>query len=148
MSAPEEMTGSHEKVPVAAIQWAIASGKIPDDLARLIERNLQVFQAHPDWFNAPDLHGTPKYAELVVKLGFWLATGCLSPDEFRFWADYVPPHDNLGWDVDLLGPEPGTLFPRILKMGPLYSRPEDCLAHEVRGRLESAPERSPLNTSG
>ena len=148
MNPPTEPVGGHDKVPAAAIQWAIASGKIPDDLSRQIQHHLQVFQAHPDWFNAPDLHGTAKCSELIVKLGFWLATDRLSADEFRFWADYVPPQDNLGWDVDLLGPEPGTLFPRILKMGPLYSDPDACLEHEVRGCLRNPNGSRPVNISG
>lgn len=147
MNAPETLTEPHDKVPVAAIQWSISSGKVPADLARVVENHLQVFQKSPRLFNAPDLHGAPKYSELVVKLAFWMATGHLSPDEFRFWLDYIPPYENLGWDVDLLGPEPGTLFPRVLKMGPLFSRPDDCLVHEVRGRLGVPPAGAAVSIS-
>ena len=113
------------------IHWAISLGKIPDDLARWIRDNIAVFQQDTALFDSADLQGPAKHAELVVKLGYWLAMGQLSEKEFRLWVDCIPPDDNVGWDVDLLHCPNGSQTRRVLKMGPLGSRPDACLIQET-----------------
>lgn len=113
------------------IHWAITMGKISGDIARQIQASLAVFRVDGDLYDSVDLRGPVKQAELIVKLGYWLAMGQLSEKEFREWADCIPPDDNAGWDVDLLHCPSGSQTRRVLKMGPLASRPEACLVQET-----------------
>ena len=122
---------------VQTIRRAILNGRYPADVARRIKENLRIFLAKPALFNVADLRGAPKQAELVVKLGFWLAKGQLSEEEFRTWADAIPPEDNAGWDVDLLRAAPGSPFRDVLKMGRLDAEPG-------AGRVQDATPRRPL----
>ena len=115
----------------ATIRWAIVDGKIAWDIARRIEESLALCEAHVELFDTPGLQGPVKHAELVVKLGYWLAMGQLTDKEFRIWVDCIPPDDNAGWDVDLLHCPNGSQTRRVLKMGPLASRPEACLVQET-----------------
>ena len=114
------------------ICWAIASGQMPADLARLVQDNLDRFRAAGEPFDSLRLSGPAKRAELIVKLGYWLAVGQLSEREFRLWSECIPDdEDNAGWDVDLLQAEAGPHFRRALKMGPLATRPTSCLVQET-----------------
>lgn len=113
------------------IHWAITMGKVPGDIASQIQAALAVFRVDGELYDSENLHGPVKHAELVVKLGYWLAMGQLSEKEFRIWADCVPPDDNAGWDVDLLHCPNGSHTRRVLKMGPLASKPESCLVQET-----------------
>ena len=101
----------------ATIRWAIADGKITWDIARRVEESLAVCEANAGLFDAPGLQGPVKRAELVVKLGYWLALGQMTPADFREWIERIPPEDNLGWDVDLCPRRPGSALPPVLKMG-------------------------------
>ena len=112
------------------IHWAISLGKIPNDIAERIQNALSAFNANAALFDSPDLRGPAKHAELVVKLGYWLAMGQLTARDFRIWADCIPPDNNAGWDVDLLHAAPGSPFHHVLKMGPLVTHPEACLVQE------------------
>ena len=118
------------------IHWAISLGKIPDDVARWIRDSISVFQEDTAMFDSAELRGPAKRAELVVKLGYWLAMGQLTEKEFRLWADCIPPDDNAGWDVDLLHAAPGSTFRYVLKMGPLATHPDACLVQDWSGRKE------------
>lgn len=113
------------------IHWAISRGKIPNDIAQRIQSALSVFRVDAELFDAQHLRGSAKQAELIVKLGYWLAMDQLTEKEFRIWADCIPPEDNAGWDVDLLHGPNGSQTHRVLKMGPLASRPEACLVQET-----------------
>ena len=115
---------------IQTIRRAILNGRYPADVARRIKENLRIFLAKPALFNVADLRGAPKQAELVVKLGFWLAKGQLTEKEFRIWADCIPPDDNAEWNVDLLRAAPGSKMRHILKMGPLGTQSEACLVQE------------------
>lgn len=115
---------------VAPIHWAISLGKIPGDIAERLQNALAVFHADTALFDSPDLRGPAKCAELIVKLGYWLAMGQLAERNFRAWADSIPPDDNAGWDVDLLRDAHGAPFQYVLKMGPLVAHPEACLVQE------------------
>ena len=116
---------------IQTIRRAILNGRYPVDVAQRIKENLRIFLAKPSLFNLASLRGAPKQAELVVKLGYWLAMGQLTDKEFRIWADCIPPDDNAGWDVDLLHCPNGSQTHRVLKMGPLGSQPEACLVQET-----------------
>ena len=111
----------------SAIHWAISAGRIPDDIVRIIREGLIFFQEDDALYDSPNLQGPAKRAELVVKLGYWLAVGQLTEKEFRLWANCIPPENNAGWDVDLLHPGPQAQTHRVLKMGPLATEPEACL---------------------
>ena len=113
------------------IHWAISMGKNPDDNARRIQQALSIFRIDVDLFDSENLRGPAKQAELIVKLGYWLAMNQLAEKEFRVWADCIPPEDNAGWDVDLLHATPGSHSRHILKMGPLGTQPETCLVQET-----------------
>ncbi len=113
------------------IQWAMLLGNIPDDIAGQIRTSMAFFKENTELFDSQNLQGPTKQAELIVKLGYWLAMGQLSEKEFRIWAGCIPEEDNAGWDVDLLNSEPESHFRHILKMGPLASRPEACLIQET-----------------
>ena len=115
------------KIPLATIRWAKANEKYPPDIVRHIEDSLGCFKGDPGLYDTPDLQGPAKRAELVIKLGYWLALGQLNTLEFRDWVERIPPEDNLGWDVDLCPPQPGSVLPRVLKMG-LHApvRPVGC----------------------
>ena len=115
------------------IHWAISLGKIPEDIAQRIQNALSVFRVEADLFDSQQLRGPVKEAELIVKLGYWLAMNQLTEKEFRIWADRIPPDDNAGWDVDLLHAAPESRFRNILKMGPLATNPESCLVQESYG---------------
>ena len=106
-------------------------GKVPGDIASQIQAALAVFRVDGELYDSENLHGPVKHAELVVKLGYWLAMGQLTDKEFRIWVDCIPPDDNAGWDVDLLHCPNGSQTRRVLKMGPLASRPESCLVQET-----------------
>lgn len=112
------------------IHWAITMGKVPGDIASQIQEALAVFRVDGDLYDSANLHGPVKRAELIVKLGYWLAMEQLTDKEFRIWADCIPLDDNAGWDVDLLHCPNGSQTRRVLKMGPLASRPEACLVQE------------------
>ena len=113
------------------IHWAITMGKVPGDIANQIQAALAVFRVDGELYDSENLHGPVKHAELVVKLGYWLAMGQLTDKEFRIWVDCIPPDDNAGWDVDLLHCPNGSQTRRVLKMSPLASRPESCLVQET-----------------
>ena len=113
------------------IHWAINMGKFSSDVARQIQEALAVFRVDADLYDSESLRGPTKQAELIVKLGYWLAMGQLSEKEFRLWVDCIPPDDNVGWDVDLLHCPNGSQTRRVLKMGPLGSRPDACLIQET-----------------
>ena len=113
------------------IHWAITMGKVHGDIANQIQAALAVFRVDGELYDSENLHGPVKHAELVVKLGYWLAMGQLTDKEFRIWVDCIPPDDNAGWDVDLLHGPNGSQTHRVLKMGPLASRPEACLVQET-----------------
>ena len=101
----------------ATIRWAIVDGKIAWDIARRIEESLALCEAHAELFDTPGLQGPLKHAELVVKLGYWLALGQMTPADFREWVARIPSEDNQGWDVDLSARRPGSALPHVLKMG-------------------------------
>ena len=109
------------------IRRAIVDGCFPDDVAQTVRENLRIFVLEPALYDKPGLRGAAKHAELVVKLGYWLAKGQLSEKEFRLWADCIPPEDNAGWNVALLRAARGSPFRHVLKMGPLATHPESCL---------------------
>jgi len=109
---------------------AIASGAVPEDIAQDLQQSIEVFKADTSLFDSAGLKGPLKHAEMMIKLGFWLAAGQLKVHEFRIWAACVPPHDNQGWDVDLLYSRPGSSLRNALKMGPIYTNPEACLVQE------------------
>ena len=111
----------------SAIHWASVLGKIPTDVAERIQGSLAHFKEDTALFDSPGLRGPPKRAELVIKLGYWLAVGQLSEKEFRCWVDCIPDESNVDWDVDLLPAAAGVPFPYTLKMGPLAANPESCL---------------------
>ncbi len=113
------------------IHWAISLGRIPDDIAQRIQHALSPFRIDADLFDSENLRGPAKQAELIVKLGYWLAMGQLTDKEFRTWAERIPPEDNAGWDVDLLHAAPGSGIRHVLKMGPLATKPEACLVQET-----------------
>ena len=98
----------------ATIRWAIVDGKIAWDVARRIEESLALCEAHAESFDTPGLQGPLKHAELVVKLGYWLALGQMTPADFREWVERIPPDDNQGWDVDLCARRPGSALPPVL----------------------------------
>ena len=105
------------------IHWAISLGKIPDDIVQRIQSALSVFRVDAELFDDQHLRGPAKQAELIVKLGYWLAMNQLTEKEFRIWADCVPPEDNAEWDVELIHAATGSLSRNILKMGPLNADP-------------------------
>ena len=74
-------------------------------------------EAQPALFDTPGLQGPLKHAELVVKLGYWLALDQMTAADFREWVERIPAEDNSGWDVDLCARRPGSALPHILKMG-------------------------------
>jgi len=113
------------------IHWAISLGKIPNDIVQTIQNALAFFRDDTVLFDSATLRGPVKHAELVVKLGYWLAMGQLNEKEFRIWADCIPPEENEGWDVDLLNAAPGSRIRHVLKMGPLATHPEACLVQET-----------------
>jgi hypothetical protein len=112
--------------PANTIRRAILDGQFPEDIAAMIKESFRVFQIEPALYDQPGLQGAAKHAELVVKLGYWLALGRLTGDEFREWTARIPPEDNQGWDVDLFPIQPGSVFPHILKMGRLFPFQEVC----------------------
>jgi len=118
-------------IHIQAIRRAILNGRYPAEIAQRIKNSLRIFLAKPSLFNLADLRGAPKQAELVVKLGYWLAKGQLTENEFRIWTDCIPPEDNAGWDVDLLRAAPGSPLRHVLKMGPLDTKSEACLVQET-----------------
>ena len=120
------------------IHWAISLGKIPDDIVQRIQSALSVFRVDAELFDDQHLRGPAKQAELIVKLGYWLAMNQLTEKEFRIWADCIPPEDNAGWDVDLLHVSPDSQVRHVLKMGPLATQPEACLVQETSWTV-SAP---------
>ena len=120
------------------IHWAISLGKIPDDIVQRIQSALSVFRVDAELFDDQHLRGPAKQAELIVKLGYWLAMNQLTEKEFRIWADCIPPEDNAGWDVDLLHASPDSQVRHVLKMGPLATQPEACLVQETSWTV-SAP---------
>ncbi len=124
-------------IHVKTIRRALLEGRFPEDVARRIKQSLRIFLIEPRLFRKPGLRGPAKQAELVVKLAFWLAKGQLSEEEFRTWADAIPPEDNAGWDVDLLRAAPGSPFRDVLKMGRLDAEPG-------AGRVQDATPRRPL----
>ena len=113
------------------IHWAISLGKIPEDIAQRIQSALSVFRVEAELFDSQQLRGPAKQAELVVKLGYWLAMNQLTEKEFRTWADRIPLDDNAGWDVDLLHAAPDSPMRHVLKMGPLDTKSEACLVQET-----------------
>ena len=118
-------------IPLSPIRHAILNRRFPDDIACQVITNLRIFQVEPTLYDTPGLHGPAKRAELVVKLGYWLAVGQLTADEFRDWVVRIPSEDNQDWEVDLFSRRPGSVLPRVLKMGPLFARPEPVLAREA-----------------
>lgn len=90
----------------------------------MIKHSLRIFLVEPSLYDKPGLQGPVKHAELVVKMGYWYTLGLLKEDEFRTWADSIPPEDNAGWDVDLLHTAPTARFQRVLKIGPWGAQPD------------------------
>ena len=123
----------------ATIHWAMSSGQMPDDIAQQIQKSLAVFKEDTALFDSENLQGPAKYAELVIKLGFWLVRGQLKEHEFGIWVAAIPPVDNRGWDVDLLNAEPGAGQRPVLMLGPIYSNMEACL-------IQESPVAAPLET--
>ncbi len=121
---------------IQAVRRAILNGRFSKDVGRKIKDGLRIFLVEAALFDRPDLRGSAKQAELVVKLGYWVAKGQLTESEFRFWVDCIPAEDNIGWDVVLLAGQAGPNSRPILKMGPLDSEPEACLVQEP---LEAPP---------
>ena len=121
----------YSKTLIGPIHWAISLGKVPEDIVQLIQKSLETFKQDTALFDSVNLQGPVKHAEMVVKLGYWLAVGQLNAQEFRTWADCIPTEDNAGWDVDLLHAMPGSHFRYVLKMGPLVTRPEACLVQDT-----------------
>ena len=117
--------------PIATVQRAIWGRRFPDDIAQALQESLQTFQAEPSSFDAPDLQGPAKQAELIVKLGYWLVLGHLTDDEFRKSVERIPPVENGGWDVDLCPREPHSVLPRILKLGRFDLSSEAARAQEA-----------------
>ena len=117
---------------IRTVRRAILDGRYPEDIAQRIKANLRIFLAEPSLFNMADLHGAPKQAEMVVKLGYWLAMNQLTEKEFRIWADCIPPDDNAEWDVDLLRAARGSPLRHVLKMGPLGTQSEACLVQDTQ----------------
>ena len=109
------------------IFWAITTGRISADIARQVQEAMAQFKTDTNLFDSAGLSGPMKRAELIIKLGYWLAREQLSEKEFRIWADCIPAEDNAGWDVDLLHSETGSHFRRMLMMGPLATQPASCL---------------------
>ena len=101
----------------ATIRWAIMDGKFAWDIARRVEESLAACEAQPALFDTPGLQGPLKHAELVVKLGYWLALDQMTAADFREWVERIPAEDKSGWDVDLCARRPGSALPHILKMG-------------------------------
>jgi hypothetical protein len=122
-------------LPTKTIRWAILDRRFPNDIAQMVTNSLRIFLVAPSLYDRPGLQGPIKQAELVVKLGYWLALGQLQEQEFRTWADRIPTKDNDGWDVDIFHSAPGSRFRSILKMGPLVSHPESCLVQEPSEHL-------------
>ncbi len=118
-------------LPFSPIRWAILNGEFPEDIASLTQHSIRIFQADPLLYDTPGLQGPVKRAELIVKLGYWLAVGRLSVSEFRAWIDRIPPIDNCHWDVDLVPRRPGSVLPGILKMGPSLAPLPDRIAQEA-----------------
>ena len=119
------------RIHIQTIRRAILDGRYPADIAQKIKDPLRIFLVEPSLFDQSGLQGSAKHAELVVKLGYWLAKGQLTENEFRIWADCIPPEDNAGWDVDLLPAAPGSPLRHVLKMGPLGTPSEACLVQET-----------------
>ena len=118
-------------IHVQTIRRAMLNARYPADVAQRIKDSLRIFLAKPSLFNLAGLQGAPKHAELIVKLGYSLAKGQLTNNEFRIWADCIPPEDNAEWDVILLRAAPGSPLRHILKMGPLDTKSEACLVQET-----------------
>ena len=114
----------------ATIRWAIMDGKFAWDIARRVEESLAACEAQAALFDTPGLQGPLKHAELVVKLGYWLALDQMTAGDFREWVERIPAEDNLGWDVDLCARRPGSALPHILKMGLHVPSPPACSAAE------------------
>ena len=127
------------KTLIGPIHWAISLGKVPEDIVQVIQNSLECFKQDTALFDSADLQGAAKRAEMLIKLGYWLAVGQLSEKEFRVWADCIPPEDNAGWDVDLLHAMPGSHFRYVLKMGPLVTRPEACLVQDAAQNVPRHP---------
>ena len=72
------------------IHWAITMGKISGDIARQIQSALAVFRLDADLYDSESLHGPLKQAELIVKLGYWLAMGQLSEKELKKYLSKLP----------------------------------------------------------
>ena len=117
--------------PFSSIRWAILNGEYSDNIARVIQHSLRIFQIEPRLYDSPGLQGPAKRAELVVKLGYWHAVGHLSACEFEDWVTRIPPTENRGWDIDLVPRQPGSVLPWILKMGPTFPLPEESSAQEA-----------------
>ena len=118
-------------LPFSPIRWALLNGRFPDDLAGITQQSLRIFQVNPSMYDTPGLQGPAKRAELIVKLGYWLAVGRLSAPEFRAWLERIPPVDNCDWDVDLVPRRPGSVLPGVLKMGPALAPLADSFAQEA-----------------
>ena len=65
-------------LPFSTIRWALLNREFPDDIASLTQQSIHIFQVEPQLYDTPGLQGPVKRAELIVKLGYWLAVGRLS----------------------------------------------------------------------
>ena len=83
----------------AAINSAIAKGQIPDDIAKVLAECAEAIKGTELGFHTKALEGPARYAELVLKLGYWLAIGKLTPFRFRDLQATIPHTGNFGWDV-------------------------------------------------
>lgn len=118
------------QIHIQTLRRAVLDSRFPNDVERRVKESLRIFLVDPSLFDKPGLQGPAKRAELVLKLGYWLALGQLTEKEFRIWVDCVPPEDNAEWDVELIHAATGSLSRNILKMGPLNADPESCLVQE------------------
>ena len=93
----------------AILTRGISEGAIPDDIVKSIIESMEVFLNHRnDYFLlSPDtLQGPSKFAELTLKLGYWLAIRRLTPEGFRMLQAKIPPEHNLKWGVESPGSRP------------------------------------------
>lgn len=88
---------------IAKINVAVSEKIIPEDITRLLRESREVFRNKDTLFGQKGLSGEQKYAELVLKLGYWLAIRQLTPEGFSTLEKRIPHDHNERWEVE----EPG-----------------------------------------
>lgn len=88
---------------IAKINAAVSEKIIPEDITRLLRESREVFRNQDALFGQNGLSGEQKYAELVLKLGYWLAIRQLTPEGFITLEKRIPHDYNESWEVE----EPG-----------------------------------------